>query len=86
MYWGTALTAGQDADLTPVSETLTLRDPISISRIELPCKSWDCEHVACFDAQTFLSLNEQTPTWNCPICNRSISTDDDLFLDGYESL
>jgi E3 SUMO-protein ligase PIAS1 len=75
--------AAQDADIVPGAETLTLKDPISMTRIELPCKSRYCLHTACFDAATFLTLNEQTPTWTCPICNRAIPTDDDLFLDGY---
>jgi hypothetical protein len=75
--------AAQDADIVPGAETLTLKDPISMTRINLACKSRYCSHTACFDAATFLTLNEQTPTWTCPICNRAISTDDDLFLDGY---
>jgi E3 SUMO-protein ligase PIAS1 len=75
--------AAQDADIVPGPETLTLKDPISMTRIDLPCKSRYCGHTACFDAATFLTLNEQTPTWICPICNRAISTEEDLFLDGY---
>ena len=76
--------AAQDADVVAGPETLTLKDPISMTRIDLPCKSRYCHHTACFDANTFLTLNEQTPTWACPICNRAISSDDDLFLDGYK--
>jgi hypothetical protein len=54
-----------------------------MTRIELPCKSRYCGHTACFDCSTFLKLNEQTPTWMCPICSRSVGTEEDLFLDGY---
>src|SRR5436190_21807869 len=75
--------AAQDTDIVPGPETLTLKDPISMTRIDLPSKSRYCQHTSCFDAATFLTLNEQTPTWQCPICNRSISSDEDLFLDGY---
>jgi hypothetical protein len=75
--------AAQDADLAPGPETLTLKDPISMKRIDLPCKSIRCQHTSCFDVAIFLTLNEQTPTWNCPICACYISIDDDLFLDGY---
>ena len=74
--------AAEDSDVVAGPETLTLKDPISMRRIELPCKSRFCGHTACFDVATFLTLNEQTPTWICPICNRSIASDDDLFLDG----
>ena len=34
---------------------LTLKDPISMTRIDLPCKSRYCQHTACFDAATFLT-------------------------------
>lgn len=75
--------AAQDSDVVVGPETLTLKDPISMTRIDLPCKSKFCGHTACFDIATFLTMNEQTPTWMCPICNRSISSDDDLYLDGF---
>jgi MIZ/SP-RING zinc finger len=78
--------AAQDVDIVPGPETLTLKDPLSMKRIDLPCKSRWCQHTSCFDAATFLTLNEQTPTWSCPICNRAITTDEDLFIDGYISL
>ena len=73
----------RDADIVPGPETLTLKDPISMTRIELPAKSRFCAHTSCFDLATFLTLNEQTPTWICPICSRSVSSEDDLFIDGY---
>lgn len=37
----------------------------------------------CFDAITFLSMNEQTPTWTCPVCNQKINSIQDLVIDGY---
>jgi E3 SUMO-protein ligase PIAS1 len=74
--------AAQDADIVAGPETLSLKDPISMTRIELPAKSRYCGHTACFDAAIFLTLNEQTPTWSCPICARAITTEEDLFLDG----
>lgn len=77
--------AALDVDIVPGPETLTLKDPLSMKRIDLPCKSRWCQHTSCFDAATFLTLNEQTPTWSCPICNRAITTDEDLFIDGYIS-
>jgi len=77
--------AAHDADIVAGPETLTLKDPISMRRIDLPCKSRYCGHTACFDCATFLTLNEQTPTWTCPICSRSVGSEEDLFLDGYVS-
>ncbi|MCJ1248326.1 SUMO ligase siz1 [Trapelia coarctata] len=32
-----------------------------------------CTHNQCFDALSFLQLQEQAPTWTCPICNKVVS-------------
>ena len=29
-----------------------------------------CKHNQCFDATSYLQMQEQAPTWTCPICNR----------------
>jgi E3 SUMO-protein ligase PIAS1 len=52
---------------------LSLKDPISTLRIAIPCRSTLCSHNQCFDAESFLQLQEQAPTWNCPICNKTVS-------------
>ncbi|KAG5440093.1 hypothetical protein PCK2_000605 [Pneumocystis canis] len=75
----------EDNDIITTSSEISLKDPISYTRIELPCRSIYCNHVQCFDAFSFLTLNEQTPTWQCPICNKSIYTLDDLAIDNYTS-
>lgn len=41
-----------------------------------------CNHNQCFDAACFLQLQEQAPTWTCPICNKS-ATWENLVLDQY---
>ncbi|QSL67102.1 hypothetical protein MERGE_001491 [Pneumocystis wakefieldiae] len=73
----------EDGDIIATSYDISLKDPISYTRIELPCRSVYCNHVQCFDAYSFLTLNEQTPTWQCPICNRPIHSIDDLAIDNY---
>lgn len=52
---------------------MSLKDPISTLRIVTPCRSTVCTHNQCFDAESFLQLQEQAPTWTCPICNKTIS-------------
>jgi E3 SUMO-protein ligase PIAS1 len=52
---------------------MSLKDPISTLRITTPCRSMVCTHNSCFDAGSFLQLQEQAPTWTCPICNKTIS-------------
>jgi len=55
------------------SSVMSLKDPISTMRITLPCRSTLCSHNQCFDGSYFLQLQEQAPTWTCPVCNKSIS-------------
>ena len=63
----------QDADLVTTSTVMSLKCPLSTLRMELPCRSTVCPHIQCFDATSFLQLQEQAPTWTCPICNRIIN-------------
>ncbi|KAF9918514.1 histidine kinase osmosensor [Lobosporangium transversale] len=37
----------------------------------------------CFDAYTFFNLNEQTPTWTCPVCSRVMHSWEEIVVDGY---
>ncbi len=55
---------------------------LSYGRITTPCRSSHCVHVQCFDALSWYSLNEQTTTWSCPVCEKSINHED-LIVDGY---
>lgn len=55
------------------SSVMSLKDPISTMRITLPCRSSICSHNQCFDGSYFLQLQEQAPTWTCPVCNKTIS-------------
>jgi E3 SUMO-protein ligase PIAS1 len=62
-----------DPDIEVGSSVMSLKDPISTLRINVPCRSTVCTHNQCFDAESFLQLQEQAPTWTCPICNKTIS-------------
>lgn len=59
-----------------------LKDPVSMMRINIPCRSIVCTHIQCFDAEGFLQLQEQAPTWQCPICHKSVSYES-LAVDQY---
>ena len=52
---------------------MSLKCPLSTLRIDIPCRSTICTHNQCFDALSFLQLQEQAPTWTCPVCNKIIS-------------
>nr|CAG8437646.1 3955_t:CDS:10 [Entrophospora candida] len=59
---------------------------LSHCRITLPCRSNQCNHVQCFDAYSFFKMNEQIPTWTCPICYRILDSWEDIVVDGQESV
>ncbi|KAJ8068425.1 hypothetical protein OCU04_003983 [Sclerotinia nivalis] len=59
----------RDADIVATASVLSLKCPLSTLRIDLPCRSISCRHNQCFDATSYLQLQEQGPTWLCPICN-----------------
>ncbi|KAF9159375.1 SUMO ligase siz1 [Actinomortierella ambigua] len=52
-------------------------------RINIPCRSSYCHHLQCFDGYTFFHLNEQTPTWTCPVCSRNMLSWEEIVVDGY---
>ncbi|OJD31649.1 miz zinc finger protein [Diplodia corticola] len=63
----------QDPDIVIESQIVSLRDPVAGIRIAMPCRSTVCSHNECFDAMSFLQLQEQAPTWICPICSKTVS-------------
>lgn len=52
---------------------MSLKCPLSTIRINVPCRSIVCTHNQCFDALSFLQLQEQAPTWTCPVCNKVVN-------------
>ncbi|KAH8927494.1 hypothetical protein BT69DRAFT_788937 [Atractiella rhizophila] len=71
-----------DEDVVMEASELSLKCPVSFVRMTTPCRSWQCSHLQCFEAMSFLSMMEMTPTWLCPVCNKKITTED-LARDGY---
>ncbi|KAL2816373.1 transport protein particle component-domain-containing protein [Aspergillus cavernicola] len=63
----------EDADIIATSTVMSLKCPLSTRRIEVPCRSVLCTHNQCFDASSFLQLQEQAPTWTCPVCAKATS-------------
>ena len=69
-------------EIVATSSVLSLRDPVAYTRIVTPCRSIACNHNQCFDAAAYLQLQEQAPTWTCPICNKAAPWEN-LALDQY---
>ncbi|KAM7201041.1 E3 SUMO-protein ligase pli1 [Naviculisporaceae sp. PSN 640] len=71
-----------DPDVVATSQNISLKCPLSYMRLKNPCRSISCSHIQCFDATSYLQLQEQGPQWVCPICNKS-ATYDQLAIDEY---
>ncbi|KAL1980584.1 hypothetical protein VTN96DRAFT_3952 [Rasamsonia emersonii] len=72
----------EDAEIVATSTVMSLKCPLSTLRIEVPCRSVVCTHNQCFDASSFLQLQEQAPTWTCPVCSKATSFES-LQIDQY---
>lgn len=71
-----------DLEVATTSQKVSLLCPLGKMRMKVPCRPITCEHLQCFDANTFLQMNEKKSTWTCPVCN-SKALYDTLLIDGY---
>ncbi|GAB1320754.1 E3 SUMO-protein ligase pli1 [Madurella fahalii] len=71
-----------DPDVVATSQNLSLKCPITYMRLRVPCRALSCNHIQCFDATSYLQLQEQGPQWICPICNKPAPFDQ-LAIDEY---
>ncbi|VDN98134.1 unnamed protein product [Rodentolepis nana] len=55
--------------------------PLSKCRINLPVRGKRCQHIQCYDADTYFIINERKPAWKCPVCDL-LAPFDELFVDG----
>ncbi|KAI5478361.1 zinc finger, MIZ-type protein [Pseudohyphozyma bogoriensis] len=70
-----------DPDVVATSQGLPLKDPVSFvssTTHQKPSKT----HIGCFDAETWFMMMEQTPSWACPICSKTLQVDQ-IVVDGY---
>ncbi|KAJ7630889.1 PINIT domain-containing protein [Roridomyces roridus] len=71
-----------DEDIVAGPQKMSLKCPLSYMRVNTPCRSHKCAHSQCFDATSWFSVMEQTTTWLCPVCERTLDCND-LIIDGY---
>jgi hypothetical protein len=71
-----ALVAGGDSALSVLESRVSLRDPLSFQRIQVPAKGRRCRHDASFDLATFIAHGARRSTWNCPVCDAAALVDD----------
>lgn len=59
----------QDTDIIVHNEeVISLKDILTLKRIEIASKSSKCNHRQCFDLKSYLEYSHQSKLWNCPIC------------------
>ncbi|KAJ0260635.1 E4 SUMO-protein ligase PIAL2 [Hirschfeldia incana] len=68
-----AVESSLDSDIIEGPSRVSLRCPISHSRIKLPVKGQLCRHLQCFDFWNYVNINMRKPSWRCPHCNRPVS-------------
>jgi E3 SUMO-protein ligase PIAS1 len=64
--------AKADDEVAATSFGMSLKDPVSTLRINMPIRSSNCAHYQCFDGAMFMQLQEQAPQWSCPVCSKAI--------------
>lgn len=77
---------GADDDIIVSTTTISLKCPLSYVRIRYPVKSMYCRHLQCFDGLSYLHLQEQVPTWTCPICSDKIDLSHLAVSDYYQEI
>ncbi|KAK9446947.1 PINIT domain-containing protein [Limtongia smithiae] len=50
-----------DEDIETGTSVVTLKCPLSFGRLQVPVKSFKCKHLQCFDATSYIQLQEQGP-------------------------
>ncbi|KAL0741628.1 hypothetical protein Bca4012_083141 [Brassica carinata] len=68
-----AVESSPDSDIIEGPSRVSLRCPISHSRIELPVKGQLCKHLQCFDFWNYVNINMIKPSWRCPHCSQPVS-------------
>ena len=71
-----SLLSDDSNELITSSTLISLKCPISITRMRYPVRSNNCRHIECFDALWYLESQKQIPVWTCPICRTTCKIND----------
>ncbi|AES88651.1 putative chromatin regulator PHD family [Medicago truncatula] len=76
--------ADSDSDLEVVSDTfsISLRCPMSGSRMKIAGRFKPCIHMGCFDLDVFVEMNQRSRKWQCPICLKNYALEN-IIIDPY---
>ncbi|XP_043811984.1 E3 SUMO-protein ligase SIZ1 isoform X3 [Manihot esculenta] len=81
---GAADNADSDSDLEVVADSfaVSLRCPMSGTRMKVAGRFKPCAHMGCFDLEVFVEMNQRSRKWQCPICLKNYSLEN-LIIDPY---
>lgn len=65
------------------SMKVSLRCPLALTRIVTPVKGQKCQHVQCFDLDTFLQYARRSSKFECPVCNKLTAQPSRLVVSPY---
>lgn len=76
--------ADSDSDIEVVADffNVTLRCPMSGSRMKVAGRFKPCAHMGCFDLEVFVEMNQRSRKWQCPICITNYSLEH-VIIDPY---
>ncbi|CAK9174404.1 unnamed protein product [Ilex paraguariensis] len=76
--------ADSDSDLEVVADCIpvSLRCPMSGSRMKVAGRFKPCVHMGCFDLEVFVEMNQRSRKWQCPICLKNYSLEK-IIIDPY---
>ncbi|KAK9058574.1 hypothetical protein SSX86_023416 [Deinandra increscens subsp. villosa] len=76
--------ADSDSDLEVVADNISvsLRCPMSGSRMKIAGRFKPCAHMGCFDLEVFVEMNQRSRKWQCPICLKNYSLEN-VIIDPY---
>ena len=60
----------EDDDFEIGEEIVSLKCPLTLTRINDPIKGFDCAHLQCFDRENYNALNANKAKWKCPVCDK----------------
>ncbi|KAL4339682.1 hypothetical protein GQ457_08G032210 [Hibiscus cannabinus] len=69
---GDSARGSEDSDLIEGPSRISLKCPISRTRIRIPVKGHTCKHLQCFDLNNYVDINSRRPSWRCPHCNQHV--------------
>ncbi|CAM0152377.1 unnamed protein product [Urochloa decumbens] len=79
-----ANSADSDSDIEVVADSVSvsLRCPMTASRIQIAGRFKPCAHMGCFDLEPFIEMNQRSRKWQCPICLKNYSLEN-IIIDPY---